>query len=74
MTDNPSISFKNLIKRDRQLGFESVRQKGSHIRFIHPDGRKTTIPDHGSKTVPVGLLSKIVRYDLDMDLDSFLKD
>ena len=56
------------------MGFESVRQKGSHIRFIHPDGRKTTIPDHGSKTVPVGLLSKIVRHDLDMDLDSFLKD
>ncbi|NCD42928.1 MAG: addiction module toxin, HicA family [Bacteroidia bacterium] len=48
-----------------------MRQKGSHIRFVHQDGRKTTIPDHGSKNVPRGLLSKIIRYDLDMNNDDF---
>ena len=31
------------------LLFERIRQQGSHIRFVHPDGRKTTIPDHGNK-------------------------
>jgi predicted RNA binding protein YcfA (HicA-like mRNA interferase family) len=56
-----------------RLGFQQVRQKGSHIRFAHPDGRKTTIPDHGDKDVPKGLLSKIIRYDLEMDLSDFWK-
>jgi len=53
------------------LGFAPVRQKGSHIRFVHPDGRKTTIPDHGNQDVPHGLLMTIVRHDLKMDLTEF---
>jgi predicted RNA binding protein YcfA (HicA-like mRNA interferase family) len=28
------------------MGFVKTRQKGSHCRFVHPDGRKTTIPVH----------------------------
>ena len=61
MTDLPTISFRHLIKKVKHLGFVKVRQKGSHIRFVHPDGRKTTIPDHGNKDVPDGLLAKIIR-------------
>jgi len=68
VTDIPSISFRTLIMKVRQMGFEDVRQKGSHIRFVHTDGRKTTIPDHGRRDVPQGLLIKIIRYDLKMDL------
>jgi predicted RNA binding protein YcfA (HicA-like mRNA interferase family) len=55
----------------KELGFVEVRQKGSHIRFEHADGRKTTIPDHGNKTVPVGLFNKIVRHDLGLDPHQF---
>ncbi len=33
----------------------------------------TLIPDHGNKDVPKGLLSKIIRYDLEMDQDEFWK-
>lgn len=74
MTSYPTISFQNLIHRVKELGFKKIRQKGSHIRFGHPDGRKVTIPDHGHKDVPDGLLTKIIRYDLEMDLkDFFLK-
>jgi predicted RNA binding protein YcfA (HicA-like mRNA interferase family) len=73
MTDYPTLSFRDLIKRVTKLGFKKVRQKGSHIRFAHADERKTTIPDHGSKDVPHGLLMKIVRYDLEMELKDFLK-
>lgn len=71
MKSIPSITFKELIKKVEKLGFQRTRQKGSHIRFIHPDGRKTTIPDHGSKDVPRGLLMKIIRYDLETDIDEF---
>jgi predicted RNA binding protein YcfA (HicA-like mRNA interferase family) len=61
MTDIPTISFRVLIQKVKRLGFEPVRQKGSHIRFVHPDGRKTTIPDHGNQDVPYGLLLRIIR-------------
>jgi len=61
MMDYPALSFRELIKKVKKLGFKKVRQKGSHIRFAHSYGRKTTIPDHGSKSVPHGLLIKIIR-------------
>lgn len=72
MTNIPSVTFKDLIRVVERLGFQRIRQRGSHIRFAHSDGRKTTIPDHGSKDVPRGLLTKIIRYDLEMDIDEFL--
>jgi predicted RNA binding protein YcfA (HicA-like mRNA interferase family) len=67
----PSISFKDLIQKVKKMGFQKIRQKGSHIRFEHSDGRKTTIPDHGNKDVPKGLLNKIVRYDLEITQEDF---
>ena len=71
MTIYSTLSFRNLIQKVKKLGFEKLRQKGSHIRFVHSDGRKTTIPDHGQKDVPQGLLIKIVRYDLKMEIKEF---
>ncbi|MBC2704257.1 type II toxin-antitoxin system HicA family toxin [Desulfobacula sp.] len=44
MTSYPAITFKNFIQKVQKLGFQRIRQQGSHIRFVHPDGRKTTIP------------------------------
>jgi predicted RNA binding protein YcfA (HicA-like mRNA interferase family) len=74
MIDYPALSFRKLIQQVKKLGFKKVRQKGSHIRFVHPDGRKTTIPDHGNKSVPHGLLIKIIRYDLEMKIEDFFRD
>lgn len=73
MTEIPVISFKDLIRLVERLGFERKRQRGSHIRFVHPDGRKTTIPDHGHNDIPRGLLLKIVRYDLEMDMAQIIE-
>ena len=64
-----SVSFKQFIRAVEKLGFVKIRQAGSHIRFVHPDGRKTTIPDHGSTDVPKGLLSKIVKQDLKISMN-----
>ena len=71
MASYPTISFKELIQKVKKLGFKKIRQKGSHIRFEHQDGRKVTIPDHGNRDVPNGLLLKIIRYDLEMEFDDF---
>ncbi|MEN6486881.1 MAG: type II toxin-antitoxin system HicA family toxin [Syntrophobacteraceae bacterium] len=73
MTSIPDLSFNRLISAVEQLGFIRVRQRGSHIRFVHADGRRTTIPDHGQRSVPKGLLHKIVRDDLGMTLSEFLQ-
>jgi predicted RNA binding protein YcfA (HicA-like mRNA interferase family) len=74
MIDYPTLSFRELIRKVKKIGFIKVRQKGSHIRFAHPDGRKITIPDHGSKSVPHGLMIKIIRYDLEMKIEDFFED
>ena len=71
MIDYPTLSFRELTKKVKKLGFKKVRQKGSHVRYVHSDGRKTIIPDHGSKSVPHGLLIKIIRYDLEMNIEDF---
>ncbi len=47
--------------------------KGSHVRLKSEDGRVTTIPVHGNKGIPRGLLRKIIREDLHMSLDVFME-
>lgn len=71
MGTRPTVSFRDFIARVKALGFVTVRQKGSHVRFEHPDGRKTTVPDHGGKDMPWGLMNKIIRQDLEMQVDDF---
>jgi predicted RNA binding protein YcfA (HicA-like mRNA interferase family) len=43
----------------RQLGFEEVRQRGSHKQFRHEDGRATTVPFHRGRDVSPTLVRKI---------------
>ncbi|HET9017452.1 MAG TPA: type II toxin-antitoxin system HicA family toxin [Thermomicrobiaceae bacterium] len=44
-----------------RLGFRLVRQKGSHARWKHPDGRATTIPVHGDADIGGWLFQEILR-------------
>jgi predicted RNA binding protein YcfA (HicA-like mRNA interferase family) len=55
------------------LGFEHVRSKGSHHRFAHPDGRRTTVPIHAGRDLPRGLLRKIVVEDLGIEMEELQK-
>ena len=72
MTTVPTIPARRLIRVLNKLGFEEIRCRGSHHRFAHPDGRKTTVPVHKGRDIPRGLLRKIVTVDLGMDMDEFL--
>ncbi|MBK9273043.1 MAG: type II toxin-antitoxin system HicA family toxin [Flavobacteriales bacterium] len=67
----PVVSGKDLIRFLMKLGFSVVRINGSHHRLRHPDGRVTTVPVHGSAELPKGLLRKIIREDLKLDLSVF---
>lgn len=44
----------------RKIGFVKVRQKGSHARWKHPDGRATTIPTHGNAEIGGWLFREIL--------------
>jgi predicted RNA binding protein YcfA (HicA-like mRNA interferase family) len=68
----PVLKCDELIKIVENCGFNFIRQKGSHRRFIHPDGRATTIPIHPGKEIPKGLLRKIIREDLQIEIDEFI--
>jgi predicted RNA binding protein YcfA (HicA-like mRNA interferase family) len=67
----PVLPGKSLVKLLARLGFEVVRINGSHHRMKHPDGRVTTVPVHGNADLPKGLLRKIIREDLKMEVDAF---
>jgi len=69
----PLIKGKELIKFLESLGFIITRTKGSHVRMRSEDGRATTVPVHGIKDIPKGLLRKIVREDIEMELENFIQ-
>ena len=73
MSATPSITARQLIRVLGQLGFEQTRSRGSHHRFEHPDGRKTTVPVHKGRDIPRGLLRQIVTIDLGMNVKEFTK-
>ena len=43
------------------LGFQKVYQVGSHVRYVHPDGRKTVVPVHGNEDLGTGLIKEILK-------------
>ncbi len=55
------VSGRDLCRLLEKLGFQRVHQKGSHVRYIHPDGRRTVVPVHGNEKLSKGLLREILR-------------
>ncbi len=55
-----------------RLGFEAVRQKGSHVFYRHPDGRTTTVPHHPGRDLGRPLVREILR-EIDLSPDEFQK-
>lgn len=57
----PILSAKEIIKLLSKAGFKVLRQRGSHIRLSHSDGRVVTVADHKGEDISRGLLKKILR-------------
>ena len=72
MSKLPLITAKELIKLLKELGFDVIRQRGSHIFLSHPDGRTTLIPMHPGETISRGLLIKIIKEDIKISKEDFL--
>jgi predicted RNA binding protein YcfA (HicA-like mRNA interferase family) len=62
---------RKVLRALEALGFEIVRQKGSHVFLRHPDGRTTTVPVHPGEDIGRGLLRKVIR-DAGVDVEEFL--
>ena len=68
----PSFTSRQVISILKRRGFALDRQSGSHAVFIHPDGRRTTVPIHGKRDLGKGLLHQIM-MDADLTLDAMMK-
>ncbi len=73
MAKLPLLKPNQLAKILVKLGFRLIRQEGSHMFFEHPDGRTTVIPCHSGEEIRRGLLNKIIKKDLEMEREEFLK-
>ncbi len=71
MTRMPRVTSAQVVRSLRKVGFEVVRQRGSHVIMKHPDGRGTVVPIHRGETIGVGLMSKI-RKDVEIDRETFI--
>lgn len=67
----PNVTASELIAALEKIGFLVVRQKGSHVRMKHEDGRVVTIPVHAGKDIGKGLLLKVLR-DADLSKEDLI--
>jgi predicted RNA binding protein YcfA (HicA-like mRNA interferase family) len=69
----PIISGAQAIKCFEKIGYQVIRQRGSHVRMRHKDNstkQPLTIPRH--KMLGKGLIRKLLR-DAELTIEEFLK-
>jgi predicted RNA binding protein YcfA (HicA-like mRNA interferase family) len=50
-----------VVKALSELGFQPIRQRGSHLVMKHSDGRVTVVLIHKGEDLGRGILSKIAK-------------
>jgi predicted RNA binding protein YcfA (HicA-like mRNA interferase family) len=70
MSRLPIVNFAKMERLLLKLGFERVRQKGSHTFYRHPDGRATTIPNHPGRDLARPLIREILK-DIELTPEQF---
>ena len=69
----PILTARQVITILDRLGFRHrALAATSHRRYVHADGRRTTVPVHPGQDIGRGLLRKILR-DVEMTPDEFKK-
>jgi predicted RNA binding protein YcfA (HicA-like mRNA interferase family) len=67
----PVLTTKQIISVLERLGFRHRPLTAtSHRRYVHPDGRRTTVRVHPGQDMGRGLLRKILR-DIEMSSEEF---
>jgi len=73
VTRLPVLRFRQVEKALLRMGFEAVRQKGSHVFYRHADGRTTTVPNHPSRDLARPLVREILR-EIEVTPEQFLQE
>ena len=73
MSKLPVLKPAELVRILERLGFQRIRQKGSHLYLRHADGRATVVPIHRGEDLPPGLLRAIL-HDIELTRDQFLDE
>ncbi|MHC4470816.1 MAG: type II toxin-antitoxin system HicA family toxin [Planctomycetota bacterium] len=68
----PALKPREVAALLVRLGFQEVRQRGSHRQYRHPDGRGTTVPFHAGRDISPTLLRKIAR-DIGVTVEELLQ-
>jgi predicted RNA binding protein YcfA (HicA-like mRNA interferase family) len=55
------VSGREMCKILEMIGFQKIHQVGSHVRYAHPDSRKTVVPVHGNEELGTGLIKEILK-------------
>jgi len=55
------IEAERVVKALARIGFQIIRQHGSHLVMKHPDGRVTVVPVHKGEALGRGILLKIAK-------------
>lgn len=68
----PILSFRELKKILNKLGYNAVRQNGSHVIFANRDRCTIVVPNHKGRKMGKGLLRKLIN-DLNISVKEFIK-
>ena len=71
MSRIPALRVREIVRAFERLGFQVTRQRGSHIRLRHPDGRFASVPDHGAREFRREFILDILRQ-AQIDTSDFL--
>lgn len=69
----PKLTGIELAKILEKFGFSYDHTKGSHMVYRNQGGKKITIPRHAGEEIGPGLFTRIIKKDLQMTKDEFLK-
>ncbi|MBI2476109.1 MAG: type II toxin-antitoxin system HicA family toxin [Candidatus Taylorbacteria bacterium] len=61
---------KEIIRVALACGFVFARQRGSHAIYRHSDGRRITVPVHGSREISPAVFRQIL-HDLHLSTQKF---
>jgi len=69
---SPRVTAADVIRVLERLGFQLVRQSGSHKIYRNESGKRVTVPYHTGKILHPKILKSILR-DADLTVDEFKK-
>ena len=65
----PAVTPRRFVRALERLGFRLHRaSRGSHLVYVHPDGRRVVVPMHTGRDLPRGTLVAMLK-DIDVTVE-----